>query len=298
MNNSYNECDYLQSLVQDIKNVEIFDDTANSYTPVFRQVVMKLTDMNVATSKIIPVINESLTLADKSLCKTPSRKTIENIVSEKVAVSQIQVGSQLRKKKHTTMYSDETRKFGKTFNSFLLSDDHKNIYMLGLREMSNKSSQTTLDTFKEILSDISDICDSSLENNEISHVYHILCNIRDFMTDRTKTNIAFTDLLVEYRKQVMPEVIDSWDSLSSVQKNACCKINNFFCGLHLLVNFAECASPCLRNFEMMYSNTHKSDSFQTLDDIEHDDGEDIVFSVRGKYSYFFEILFKMFCSRL
>lgn len=100
--------------------------------------------------------------------------------------------------------------------------------MLGLREMNNKAASTTLDTFKEILSDISDLCDDNLENNKLSSGYHILCNIRDFMSDRAKTNIAFTQLLIEYRKDIMPDVIDGWNDFTEEQKNACSKINNFF----------------------------------------------------------------------
>lgn len=38
--------------------------------------------------------------------------------------------------------------------------------MLGLREMHNKSFSTTLDTFKEILTDISELCNGRLQNNE------------------------------------------------------------------------------------------------------------------------------------
>jgi hypothetical protein len=93
--------------------------------------------------------------------------------------------------------------------------------MLGLREMNNKAASTTLDTFKEILSDISDLCDDNLENIKLSSGYHILCNIRDFMSDRAKTNIAFTQLLIEYRKDIMPDVIDGWNVFTEEQKNAC-----------------------------------------------------------------------------
>jgi hypothetical protein len=70
------------------------------------------------------------------------------------------------------------------------------------------------------------------------------------MSDRAKTNIAFTQLLIEYRKDIMPDVIDGWNVFTEEQKNACWKINNFFCGLHLLVERASVAfcrklfAPC------------------------------------------------------
>ena len=223
LNDSQQTIDYLGSLLQDNEDIYIFDEETRTYTPAFRNVVMKVSDHNVATEHITTVINESLQLAGKKLKQIPSRKTIDNIVSEKAVITNIQVGRQLQKKSRTTLYSDETRKFGKTYNSYFISDQNKNVYMLGLREMCNKSASTTLDTFKEILGDISALCDNDLENNKISHGYHILCNIRDFMSDRAKTNIAFTDLLIQYRQQIMPDVIDGWDNLSEEEKNACAK---------------------------------------------------------------------------
>lgn len=99
-----------------------------------------------------------------------------------------------------------------------MTDEDKKVYMLGLRDMCNKSSQTTLDTFKEILSDISDLCACCLDECEISYGNQILCNIRNFMSDRAKTNIAFTDLLVDYRKEIVPQNIDSWHELGDDKK--------------------------------------------------------------------------------
>lgn len=220
LNDSLQTSDYLHSLIQDEKEIDILDEKLHAYTPEFRQAVMNISGKNVTTEHIVSVINESLELAGKTWKQIPTRRTIDNIVTEQVVVSSIHVGQCLKNKEKTTLYSDETRKFGKTYNNYFISNDHKNVYMLGLREMHNKASSTTLDSFKEILTDISELCNGSLEYNEISHVYNILCNIRDFMSDRAKTNIYFTELLIDYRKQIMPEVVDGWDDLTDEQKNA------------------------------------------------------------------------------
>lgn len=158
--------DYLHSLMQDNKEIYILDDKVRAYSPEFRQAVMSISGKNVATEHIVSVINDSLKLAGKTLKQIPARRTIDDIVTEKVVVSNIQVGQCLQDKEKTTLYSDETRKFGKTYNSYFISDYHKNVFMLGLREMHNKSFSTTLDTFKEILTDISELCNGRLQNNE------------------------------------------------------------------------------------------------------------------------------------
>ena len=194
----------------------------------------------------------------KHLENCPSRKTVDTIVCEKVAISGAQVGEMLQGGKNTTLYSDETNKFGKTYNTFLITDESMNVYCLGLRDMCNKSSRTTLEIFKEILSDISEVCSEDTEN--IGN--KILCNLKNFMSDRAKTNIAFTDMLVDYRKEIMPQISNSWDELDLEQRNACCRINNFFCGLHLLVNFAESSASVLKNFECMYKKVDSSESLK------------------------------------
>jgi hypothetical protein len=63
----------------------------------------------------------------------------------------------------------------------------------------------------------------------------------------------------------MPDVIDEWNDFTEEQKNACSKINNFFCGLHLLVNFAECASPALKEFDALYKDQGESDVIGELE---------------------------------
>ena len=82
----------------------------------------------------------------KHLENCPSRKTVDTIVCEKVAISGAQVGEMLQGGKNTTLYSDETNKFGKPYNTFF-DDENKNFFCLGLRDMCNKSSRTTLETF-------------------------------------------------------------------------------------------------------------------------------------------------------
>lgn len=130
-------CQYLETLLHAHESVALFNSDSNSYIPAYRQAVMKLTGLNVATSKVNDVINTSLKLVGKSLENCHSRKTADAIGSETVAVSSAQVGQKL-KGKNTTLYSDETNKFGKTYNTFLISDDDKNVYCLGFRDMCNK----------------------------------------------------------------------------------------------------------------------------------------------------------------
>lgn len=53
----------------------------------------------------------------------------------------------------------------------MLTDEEQNSYILGLREMFNKSGQSTLDTLNEILSDINLQCYKKEKENEMNPGY-------------------------------------------------------------------------------------------------------------------------------
>ncbi|CAC5398110.1 unnamed protein product [Mytilus coruscus] len=120
LTNIFNTCNMCasDSKIQNLKSTEdatykrIAEDLANelkinqekksselrAYTPEFRQAVMNISGTNVATEHIVSVINESLKLAGKTLNQIPARRTIDNIVTETVVVSNIQVGKCLQDK--------------------------------------------------------------------------------------------------------------------------------------------------------------------------------------------------------
>lgn len=95
---------------------------------------MNLTKYGVDTRSVGPVIWEVAALCDKKLNSLPSRQTVDNIVNRKLAVAQKHIGAEMKNKEETTLYSHETRKHGYTYQSYLLTDDQQNCYLLGLRE--------------------------------------------------------------------------------------------------------------------------------------------------------------------
>ena len=60
-----------------------------------------------------------------------------------------------------------------------MTDEDRNSYMLGLREMQCKSSETVLDTLKEILQDINYLC-LEKDGTDTSIGYKLLTNIKKY----------------------------------------------------------------------------------------------------------------------
>lgn len=120
------------------------------------------------------------------------------------------------------MYSDETSKFGRSLKVFAVTGSDKNSYLLGLREMHSKSSETVLDTLKQILSDIDSVAEGTNTGKKI------LTNIKNTMSDRAATEKKFQLLLENYRKDILPNIKEGWKDMNEEENKACGSMNNFF----------------------------------------------------------------------
>ncbi|CAC5403237.1 unnamed protein product [Mytilus coruscus] len=235
------ENDYVRNLIQDNNLLELYDETSNQFTADTIECVMNLQNNNISASKIGEVIRTVC-----SLCKRQPNRVED-----------------LSKKSNLTLYSDETSKFGKSFEVFAVTDEDKNSYLLGLREMNCKSSETVLETFKDILQDFNDLCDG----NDVG--FKVLTAIKNTMSDRASTEKKFQNLLENYRTTILTKIIDGWPMLTEEERAASSRMNNFFCSLHLLVNFATVCGEGLKKFESLYLKDHP---IQTDDESETESG--------------------------
>ena len=136
--------------------------------------------------------------------------------------------------KETTLHTDKTSKSGVKYGGFSLRDEEGAYFVLGLPEMATKSAQSTLDTFKDILDDI------SFANKETLDIRgnQILCNIQNTMSDRAATKLKFNEILQDNRLTLLPQMHEEFNKLDDAGKEAVSRLNNFFCGLHGLVHMA------------------------------------------------------------
>ena len=118
-------------------------------------------------------------------------------------------------------------------------------YSLGLAEMFTGSTSQVLQTFKQVLSDIELVAGSGAGDN-------ILARIKNTMSDRHIVEKNFNILLEDYRSDILPKVIESWEQMTPEEKLSVSTLNNFFCGLHLLVGMADVAASTLLEWESTY----------------------------------------------
>ena len=239
---------YLQQLLEDNCELTLYNKVQQSYCPELVRTVWDLHNLSVPTRSAGDVIKSITSICGRTVDRVPCKATVDNMVKAKVVVSQDHVAGSLADKKDTTLMTDETSKFGHKY-IFAAVSDQTNSYLLGLREMSNKSSQTTLDTFQEI----TDMCSSLQDEEAVNRAgFRILSQIKNTMSDRASTEKAFNALLEEYRITIIPEMVKDWEDMNDKERVLCSCMNNFFCSLHLLVGMADCTSLALKKFESMY----------------------------------------------
>ena len=240
--------DYLESLMEN-ERLNLFDKYTMSYTPETQMCIYGLLDLDVAMEHVPKVISKVATLCGKTdIDRLPAESTVRAMNSSRLALSHMQLAEVLPAKEDVTL-SDETPDRGMTVEGFNIADEEGTLYVLGLREMANKKGQTTLNTFKQILSDINsaDALRKGIEESDVGH--QVLSHISATLSDQAATQKKFNELLQDYKDQVMPMVCDKWEELDESEQLLCSKISNFFCGLHLLINFAKNANTVLLKYE-------------------------------------------------
>ena len=248
--------EFLSTLVEDGKNVDLYDESAKKFTNETVECVMNLTSLGVAARNAGAVIKEVLRVVNKEANRLPARTTVDEMNDSKLAVAQKQLKTIASSEtSQLCLMTDETSKRGIKSNVYIVSDVHQNSYMLGLRQMATKSAATVLDTFKEILSDISEACSSMEKNTDIANDvgYQILAEIRSTMSDRAASEKLFNKLLEEYREGYLPVILGDWHNMSDEAKEHTSKLHNFYCALHLLVAFADVSSANISKFECLHT---------------------------------------------
>lgn len=210
-----------------------------------RQCCIELMSLNVGMKQVEPVIRCVLRhLVKLEIDTLPKPATLVEMTAQMKGLACQQLAEQLTSSDKLTLHSDGTSKFGQHYGGFQVSTPDS-AYSLGLSEMLTGSAGVTLSTLKLILEDIELATNEGMGNK-------ILACIKNTMSDRHIVEKKFNCLLEDYRSKILPSVISEWDVLSVDEQLNLSSLNNFFCGMHVVVGIADTASATLLQWE---SNT-------------------------------------------
>ena len=209
------------------------------YMDNVRQCCIELLSLNVGLKQIEPVIKS--VLHNIASMASPSPSTLVNMLAEMKGLACQQLGEVLIQERNLTLHSDGTSKFGLDYVGFQMSTE-TSAYSLGLSEMVTGSACQTLTTFKQILQDIELIAGAGTGEK-------IVGLIKNTMSDRHIVQKNFNGLLKIYRRDILPLVVTNWSRLLSEEQGELARLNNFLCGMHILVGIADIASSTLLQWE-------------------------------------------------
>ena len=203
--------------------------------------------MGVSTRNVKNVIEIALRdLLGIEVTQLPKPTFANYMLWEARYVAQIHVTDELTNAvENSTLYSDGTSKKGHSYATFDYQKPDGTIIVTGLRCAGGGDTQTQLDTFKEILSEISE----SSGNTDSSFISQTFFSIKNLMSDRCATQKKINNFFQEYRSSVTPDVIDKWNTLKDVEQKNFNSLNDFFCGLHCLVGLADQAEASIKLWE-------------------------------------------------
>jgi hypothetical protein len=150
-----NSIDYLHNLRVDESlsdnSLFLFNTSKNHYKTETELCVMKLLNENVDVAHVPKVIKIVAELCGKTnIDGVPSERRVRDVNHQKLSTSYRQIENTLQKEENTTLQSGETGKRGDTYMGYHLREHSGKNWVIGLREMSDKSAETTIDTLKEI----------------------------------------------------------------------------------------------------------------------------------------------------
>ena len=212
------------------------------YLDNVRQCCIELLSLNVGVKQIGPVIRSVLhNIAAMDIDTLPAPSTLTNMLVEMKGIACQQLGEVLSQEENVTLHSDGTSKYGMHYVGFQMSAE-SSPYSLGLSEMITGSANQTLATFKQIIGDIELVAGTGIGEKIVGH-------IKNTMSDRHIVQKNFNSLLEDYRSQILPNVVSNWDALSVQEQGELASLNNFFCGMHVIVGMADTASSTLHQWE-------------------------------------------------
>ena len=95
-------------------------------------------------------------------------------------------------------------------------------------------------------------------------IAELLGSIKTVMTDRHIVNCSFVEQLQEWRKEVLPLIIERYNELPNDEKDKVARMNHVFCGLkHVVHNLGTAADAAVKEWVKIAAVIHKQSGFVT-----------------------------------
>ena len=197
------------------------------YNAKVRECCMQLLAHNVGIRNVETCINAVCDLVGCKPSRLPSKSTLANMMVEAQAVSQLQIADSVPSYSTNMLHSDGTTKFGEKYGGLQITTP-ESCYTLCLSTMKAGGATDFKELLTNSLSDISTTCEA-VGTSGTNVCNRILASIKNTMSDRHIVEKKFNELLESYREEILPDVVEGWNDLTTEQQQSFTRVNNFFC---------------------------------------------------------------------
>ncbi|XP_066298380.1 uncharacterized protein [Branchiostoma lanceolatum] len=236
--------------VMESKKVKTF--YGGRYCDEIREVVMELLTSGVSMNKVDGVISTVLEkLAGMTVDRFPSKGSKSRLLAEARILAQVQVAKAIvnaDRDKGNCLHQDGTSKFFKKYQTFDVTLPSGKTLTMSMTEVPSGDAEGIMTAFSESCKELAEVlCEPG--EDVAKKTAEVMTSFTSTMSDRGATNPLFNKHLEEMRRELLPAVEKEWETLADDVKDELGSMCNYFCKMHLLVNFATEANSTLKIFE-------------------------------------------------
>ena len=126
---------------------------------------------------------------------------------------------------------------------------------LGFDELPCGDADSYFEVTRNVLYDMAKLLvpKDSTKTDVDKKVAQLLEKCKNTQSDRHIVNVRLFDMIEDWRGNFLPLVTDNFADLSDLQKKDMMRMNNIFCGLHVVINLGSVAKEALKEFETIAS---------------------------------------------
>ena len=249
---------YYENLTEELKEkvdqlekeeIETFMD--GRYSDDIREVYYDLLRKNVGVencSEIIRTVLQKLT--HKTVGRLPQKSSAATMMVEAQIISKMQVRDAMLSSSNNVLHTDGTKYRFKEVGSYQVNTDSGS-YTMGIEEMFSGEATSYMDTFRDLLAEMSRLVVP--EDAQNSDVQNILYKFKCLMTDRCSVNSSFFEEFQKWRKEILPFVVENYDSLPEKERESISSMHHVFCALHVIHNLGIYAEKAIKEWEKIVS---------------------------------------------
>ena len=146
--------------------------------------------------------------------------------------------------------------------AYCMTQDDGREWLCALRDIPSKSSEDSLATWLEIVDDINERNAIVGRKKKVGAGTRLMRSIAHRVSDQATTEVKFNTLLETYVNDILPlieaasaELEEEEEEMEEEDQRIVVRINNFFCGLHSLVHYADLADKAALEAETTFFGT-------------------------------------------